>query len=663
VAGSSRGRRTYARDNRGRFATTGTTTAKTKPAARRAQRGTNRITRDNSGRITGVGKNGVTARGGRLRTAAGNQRGAVLDRLKRRQSLAGTIRASDAAMARLANSASKRIERRNKSGENPPWAGRENSGSRLRRAKARIADQKARQGGPQAPMRPVSAGKLSRAKARAKAIEGRGQRIQQAVLSTQDSPVVANMRYAAARAAGTPIPKRELNRLTRDMRSYQKALRSTMTAQRAMAFYGKSKPKPAAPKQAKAARPSGTIRKPQGLKPGALAARKAKPQKSVKLSATQRSVAQRARDTFNDPTLLLNGRIAKGYKEGIQAIQQKFGVDNRIATLAFMRRAFRMGTSDIQYIDTARTKKTIKALRARTAIGSPIGGGSRKAKAPAIPGTVSRGPRKAATTRLAAPKQAKASRTAAKPARGKRKARVDDGRVSRVIGRLNNVVRGAEQKTGVKRLNAIQVGTRAKSFLARKEGGSVGMLNQMSQPEAFASVRKAMTKPPRYSTQKPNRNKPGRFNDLGQDKARIKARRDAMTARERIQEGNQSAAAKAKAQRLKLSRDAIRGGAWSRRELGYGTSRKGFARAARIKGTVPKPKREAKVSTTVARTRSQARASQRRRREITLNKVRTGVYGIGIMRKNPRIRAVDTGMSQLSLVGKPKKLKRYKPVK
>jgi hypothetical protein len=33
------------------------------------------------------------------------------------------------------------------------------------------------------------------------------------------------------------------------------------------------------------------------------------------------------------------------------------------------------------------------------------------------------------------------------------------------------------------------------------------------------------------------------------------------------------------------------------------------------------------------------------------------------MRKNPRIRAVDTGMSQLSLMGKPKKLKRYKPVK
>jgi hypothetical protein len=84
-------RRTYVRDGRGRFASTGTTTAKAKPAARRAQRGTNRITRDNSGRITGVGKNGATARGGRLRTAAGNQRGAVLDRLKRAP-MAGTMR-------------------------------------------------------------------------------------------------------------------------------------------------------------------------------------------------------------------------------------------------------------------------------------------------------------------------------------------------------------------------------------------------------------------------------------------------------------------------------------------------------------------------------------------------------------------------------------------
>jgi hypothetical protein len=126
----------------------------------------------------------------------------------------------------------------------------------------------------------------------------------------------------------------------------------------------------------------------------------------------------------------------------------------------------------------------------------------------------------------------KARTTAPKPAVGKvktgKKAKIDDSKVYRVTSRLNNVVRNSDQKTGVKRLNAIQVGARAKSFLARKEGGSVGMLNQKSQPEAYASVRKAMTKPPRYSTQKPNRNKPGRFNDLGQDKARVKSRAAAV---------------------------------------------------------------------------------------------------------------------------------------
>jgi hypothetical protein len=271
---------------------------------------------------------------------------------------------------------------------------------------------------------------------------------------------------------------------------------------------------------------------------------------------------------------------------------------------------------------------------------------------------------KAASKRIAGQDRARPVAVAARPVPGGRKARVDDGRVSRVIGRLNNVVRAAEDKTGVKRLNAIQAGVRAKSFLARKERGSVGMLNQMSQPEAFASVRKAMTKPPRYSTQKPNRNKPGRFNDLGQDKARVKARRDAMTTRDKIQEVNKLAAVKAKAQKSNLSKAAIRGGALSRRELGYSSSlRNGFARAPRIRGTIPKPKKEPRVSLTVARTRSQAKAAQRNRREQILNNTRFSRTGVWQMKRNPRIRAVDTRMSQLSLMDKPKKLKRYKPVK
>lgn len=75
-------RRTYVRDANGRFASTPGGGTPKRPPAKRVSRGTNRLTRDNSGRIAGVGKNGATARGGRLRTAAGNLRARQTDRLK-----------------------------------------------------------------------------------------------------------------------------------------------------------------------------------------------------------------------------------------------------------------------------------------------------------------------------------------------------------------------------------------------------------------------------------------------------------------------------------------------------------------------------------------------------------------------------------------------------
>jgi hypothetical protein len=87
VAGGKKGGRVYARDNRGRFASTGT--ARSRPAPKQAAtRGTNRLTRNNSGQIVGIGRNGATARGGRLRTAAGNQRATQTARLAR---MGGTI--------------------------------------------------------------------------------------------------------------------------------------------------------------------------------------------------------------------------------------------------------------------------------------------------------------------------------------------------------------------------------------------------------------------------------------------------------------------------------------------------------------------------------------------------------------------------------------------
>ena len=69
--------RTYKRDGNGRFAGGGGGSSgggSKRPAAKPVSRGVNRLTRDNAGKITSVGGSGATARGGRLKTAAGNKR-------------------------------------------------------------------------------------------------------------------------------------------------------------------------------------------------------------------------------------------------------------------------------------------------------------------------------------------------------------------------------------------------------------------------------------------------------------------------------------------------------------------------------------------------------------------------------------------------------------
>jgi hypothetical protein len=69
--------RTYKRDGNGRFAGGGGSSGgggNKRPAAKPVSRGVNRLTRDNAGKITSVGGSGATARGGRLKTAAGNKR-------------------------------------------------------------------------------------------------------------------------------------------------------------------------------------------------------------------------------------------------------------------------------------------------------------------------------------------------------------------------------------------------------------------------------------------------------------------------------------------------------------------------------------------------------------------------------------------------------------
>lgn len=83
--------RTYKRDRLGRFAGGGGGGGGSRrPPVRQVSRERNRLTRDNSGRITGIGGSGATARGGRLRTGAGNLRATQTDRLKGR--IAGTVR-------------------------------------------------------------------------------------------------------------------------------------------------------------------------------------------------------------------------------------------------------------------------------------------------------------------------------------------------------------------------------------------------------------------------------------------------------------------------------------------------------------------------------------------------------------------------------------------
>ena len=78
-------------------------------------RGGRKYARDARGRFASVG---ATARGGRLRTAGGNQRGTVKVKSDRRSERAGAIRATDVRKARASNGFFGSAERRIKAGLN-----------------------------------------------------------------------------------------------------------------------------------------------------------------------------------------------------------------------------------------------------------------------------------------------------------------------------------------------------------------------------------------------------------------------------------------------------------------------------------------------------------------------------------------------------------------
>jgi hypothetical protein len=158
--------------------------------------------------------------------------------------------------------------------------------------------------------------------------------------------------------------------------------------------------------------------------------------------------------------------------------------------------------------------KKRSAVKAKSAakIGKSIRAQGR-AKATAARGKVAGRPRAGA--------KPVAAKAATKRPRSKA-AQITSDKIDRIAGRINNVVNNTSRRTGVKALNTMEAGVRAKSFFARTAGG-VGKYNALPRDQKEASARASLAKPPKYSTQKPNRNKPSKYNQLGQNMARAKA--------------------------------------------------------------------------------------------------------------------------------------------
>jgi hypothetical protein len=130
------------------------------------------------------------------------------------------------------------------------------------------------------------------------------------------------------------------------------------------------------------------------------------------------------------------------------------------------------------------------------------------------------GGRAAGTVTRSGARRTAAAAAAVKPVRRpSRSQMITPEKTSRIAQRVNQVTANAASKSGVKRLNSTEVGVRAKSFLTKKAGGMTGV-KSFEQQQAVIS--KALAKPTRYSTQKPNRNKPGAYNNLGQANVRRK---------------------------------------------------------------------------------------------------------------------------------------------
>lgn len=282
---------------------------------------------------------------------------------------------------------------------------------------------------------------------------------------------------------------------------------------------------------------------------------------------------------------------------------------------------------------------------------------------------------------------AKAKKAASKPKTSRRAKRtVSTDKVERIAGRLNTVATTKGGREGVKALNRTQVAVRAKSFLSRKAGGVSG-LNAMGDKAAkLKSVKSSIDTRRKYSTQKPNRNKPGKFNDLGQSTLRAKnkaaqakpaspnlGRPAQVTARGRtikpaenfkpaVKGKSAPDNARTRANKLKTAQNRVRMySETSSRSAQNAIANRNAALKARPQGT---PGKVIFRSKNRASSRFQQRANDlttRIRRDLEINKPGTfsatgGGGGKGIVRRN-------TGDKQTSLFGKPASLYTNKTTK
>lgn len=311
-----RGRRTsYIRDNRGRFASSpgGGGPKRSTPATRRAaMRAGNRLNRDNAGRISGIGRNGATVRGGRLKTAGGNRRATQIASMRPagfrsgtiakggrgvRGSVARSLAAVRAAGGRKAvglsrarpgqqQRAMQRAQANEKRLQGPAMKG---TGLRTR-AGVGYAVAKGAQG--------YYSGSMPRRKATFSPLTGS---MDKKALAARRKQVVDNNKPQKGKAAKPAVAaKPTAKKAARGPRVKQSGspllrghLLEQIKAAQASSVPGFTKKLPTAPKRTRSARPAGTVAKPRGMKPGALAARKGVKAKPVRLpkSAAQ-AVAQ-----------------------------------------------------------------------------------------------------------------------------------------------------------------------------------------------------------------------------------------------------------------------------------------------------------------------------------------------------------------------------------